>query len=523
MPTEDTAISYELLPQCDHPVDDKNLPSYQDGCYQWVTPRLNEAHEHWIGDECWKIDGRVTDTAIAKKHLPQQEAEDDTAYNARVLQSPWPDFLKSAIKGFAGLLSDLVQGASIAPQIADLLSDVDLQGSSIETFMRDCDERAYRDGALGIFIEHSPAGESAGRPYLVSVDRCDLIKLRGGFVAGKFGFTLVVCREQHSIPDGLYGELTATRYRVYTPGRSELYDLVKVSDGSIQAVLAEEPTLHTAVGKPLSTVPFVLYSLSSAAKDAARAELPFKPLHRLQDIVFQLESSKIAVIFKCNIPVPWRAGLVHEGQTDFSNVGPMLIGTGFGMDFPINGGLFYTEPTGSAIAGTRQAIQDCEASALRYSLEFLSGQSTNTATEADLRSTQAKSNLAFAATQKESALQEILDIWAQYLGITKTAADDEEARGGTITVSRDIMKAAMDANFINALSALVDKNQLSLATLLSLLSDGRVLRRDFSVGDELEAIVAQKEAAMQSAIAAVSGQAMASSVYPGVEDDEGGT
>jgi hypothetical protein len=276
--------------------------------------------------------------------------------------------------------------------------------------------------------------------------------------------------------------------------------------------------MHTVKGQPMTSVPFVLYSLTSAAKDAVRAELFFKPLFRLQDLWFLLFSSYLAVILKCNIPVPVRIGLILAGVD--ATPPPMTIGAGFGMDLPEGGDFKYGEPSGVAIASTRTAILDAEASALRYGVDFLTGQSTNTATEADLRSTRVKVNLAFAGMQKESALQEILDYWSMYVdGVT--LAKDPEAKGGSIEVSRDLLKTAMDPDYVNALSALVEKNQLSLATFLTLLADGRILRRGVDIEAEIEAIEEQKEAAMQSAISAVERQAKATNAYAGDDDGEG--
>lgn len=505
-----TIIEAEVLPLCDHPITNADLPSYEDSTYTWLKPRLAEALEAWAGDESWILNGEIQDVGIARKHLPKSEAEDDDAYATRLKLSPFPDFFRPVIQGFSGLLSDLVEGESIPRPIKELLSDVDMQGSSLALFMKAADENAWRDGAIGIFVEHTDGTGQYPRPYLVPVERIDLISLKADFVANRVAFTQVICREHHEIAVGLYGSEIVTRYRIYTPGISTLVELVKVR-GTIEVRQVEEPRLHTAKGTPLEYVPFVLYSLTSSGKDVTRAAIPFKPLFRLQDLWFQVASGYHSVIDKCNIPVPVRIGLVVPGQRNMDNVPDMILGPGYGIDLATGGDFKYAEPSGNAIAGSRQALQDIESRAVRYGLEFLTGQSSSTATEADLRSVPAKAKLTFAAIQKESAMQEILDIWSQYVAIKKPA--DIEAQGGFISVSRDMLKAAMDPTLIGTLSALVDRNQLSLNTFLQLLVNGRVLPRDTNVKGELEAIEETTEATMQRILQTAELQSIATSAY----------
>jgi len=505
-----TAIEVEILPVCDHPADSADVPSYQDATYRWLRPRLTEAAEAWAGDESWILDGEILDLTIARKHLPKSEAEDDDAYSTRLHLSPFPDFFKPVVQGFAGLLGDLVEGESIPAPIKALLSDVDMQGSSLALFMKSADEIAWRDGAIGIFVEHTDGLAQTPRPYLVPVERVDLISLKAGFVGARVAFTQVICREHHEIPLGAYGSETQTYYRIYTPGISTLVALVKVKD-AIEVRQVEEPRLHTAKGVPLEYVPFVLYSLSSSGKDVTRAPIPFKPLFRLQDLWFQVASGYHSVIDKCNIPVPVRIGLVVPGQKNMENVPEMILGPGYGIDLAVGGDFKYAEPSGNAIGGSRTALQDIESRAVRYGLEFLTGQASSTATEADLRSVPARAKLAFAAIQKESAIQEILDFWSQYLAIKKPA--DTEAQGGFISVSRDMLKAAMDPTLVGTLSALVDRNQLSLSTFLQLLVNGRVLPRDTDVEAEELAIAEAGEAAMQRVLKTAELQATATSAY----------
>jgi hypothetical protein len=511
---DSAASQYKVLPLCKHPTDDPSLPCYHDDTYKHLLPRLREAKEAWEGSELWVVDGCVKDIDVARKHLPQAEVESDSYYERRVKMSLFPDFLKPVVQGFAGVLSELTEGADIPPEICALFSDVDLQGTGFEAFMRSCDELAWRDGAVGIFVEFTADGDEVRRPYLVPVNRVDLLQAKFEVVGGKAICLRAICCEHVEVAVGLYGSECQTRYRVYEPGVSRLYQIVEGEGNKIFAQLIDE-RYHTRVqgGKqiPLDSVPLLLYSLTSIGVAAVRAPCPLRPLFLIQDLWAQIGSGYLAMLDRCCIPVPVRTGVVQLNEGDAA--APIAIGPGYMMDLPMGGSFAFAEPSGAAAGATRQALVDAESRAALYGLQFLSGGKAATATEADLRSTPTRATLQSAATQKESAVQEILDIWSKYLDIE--VSDDPEAEGGSMTVNRDMLRSAMDSTFITALSTLVEKQQLSLSTFLRALIDGRALPRDVEVADELEMIAEQEAASAGAAVEAVKRGAVAATAYPG--------
>jgi len=124
-------------------------------------------------------------------YLPREESEPPAAYKSRVARTQFDSRFKPALKGHAGLLSEFVLSDDVAPSIAAARDNIDLRGSSIESFLSDQDETVLRDGGVGILVEcppeptdenGTPLIQSAAdqqdfglRPYLCAVDRRNLL------------------------------------------------------------------------------------------------------------------------------------------------------------------------------------------------------------------------------------------------------------------------------------------------------------------------------------------------------------
>ena len=121
---------------------------------------------------------------VAKKdYLHREPAEPNSAYEARLERSTYTPIYRDSIRSYAGLLSrfNLID----PPQsLEDNQDNVDLQGSSVQSFMTQVDETALRDGGTFVMVDMMPdRGEdnffdqmSDGRhPYFIHVPRCDVV------------------------------------------------------------------------------------------------------------------------------------------------------------------------------------------------------------------------------------------------------------------------------------------------------------------------------------------------------------
>jgi len=520
-----------ILPVEEHPTDDPELPCYQSEQYREILPHLLTMRELWQGQSAWLANGKITNISVARKYLPQEQAESEEAYRARLIRSPFENFIEPAIAGFAGLLSDIRLGDSIDPSIVANQTNIDLQENNLQTFWTLADTYALRDGMVGILVEYPPEPTDENgepifvtfeqqqalqrRPYLCLVERADLINWDADYFNGRFTLNQITVRERHEIKEGRFGKKTVTRYRVMTPGRYEVWEIVRGRNGNPTGRIIEQGRL-VARGKEIP-IPIVFYAVSDL--NPFQAAIPMINLAALNVRHFQTTSDYYEVLRKCNLPVPVRKGFVVEGQKDFQSLPPVVLGPNTVVDIPSSGEFGFAEPSGAAISATRQAILDLESAILKRTLAFLAdSEGTRTATEANLRSTQTQSLIQNLAVRKESALEAVFDKWAQYEGREK---------GGRPEVVKDLLIDPLDPNEINALSNLADRGQLSLKTLLQVLVAGKVLPRDLDPDEEIEEIFEQKQTDLNLAVRSASQQqdaivqaSMQSGLLSGIESDD---
>lgn len=400
-----------------HPTSDPSLPSYVHPSLRCILDELECIHD------CW---GNLKD--VAEKYVWQEEKEPPKAYQKRLNRTKFDNRFKPAIRGHAGLLSEFTFN-NVPASIEASLDDIDLQGTNADTFFITLDEIALRDGGVGVLVE-SPKEEVDAdgvpligtmadlltaniRPYLVRVDRRNIINWRYTIISGKPFIYLLIIRECHEVSDGNYGTINKTFYRVLEPGRFTVYELVEAKNKSgWTPVVVDEGT--TA----LSEIPFAWYSLSS--NTPFDKELPFSQLAELNIEHHCRRSSLHECLHKLHLPVPVRKGYATRASNkpgSFS-LPPLEIGPNSVVDIPNDGDFFFAEPTGNGVKPGQEEIAKLEAAMDRLSLSFLTGGegSQRTATEIVMDSAQVQATLKTLSSRKESAIQSIFSLWCQYTG-----------------------------------------------------------------------------------------------------------
>ncbi len=450
--------------------------------------------DSYRGRSAWFAHGKVVDQVKAKQYLPKQSLEPQSSYTDRLARSPYDQRFRAAIEAFAGLLPIDSLSEDAHPTIEEYRKDIDLRGNNLDAFWDKADEMSLRDGFSGVLVEfpRQPRDENGEkliktaadekkfrlRPYLCLIDRRDIISWRISYINGKMQVLQAVIRECRVEAADIYGEEEETYYRVLRPGSFDVWKLKKENEGKGDwvAELVEE-------GKTsLSEVPLVLYSATDTCP--FEAEPPLMNLASLNLSYYQLYSDYRELIYRLCLPVPVRKGLVMEGQTEFSNLPPLVLGPNSCVDVPTSGDFFFAEPTGSAL-GTIRTELDAIASAMdRATLGFLSGDagSEKTATEVQFRSGSTQASLAGMARMKESAIENVFRLWASYY---------QADVGGGATINKDILQLALDPHLLNTLSQLTEKKQLSLLTFLRTIKEGKVLPRSIDPKEELTQIQQQ--------------------------------
>jgi hypothetical protein len=465
-----------------HPINDPALVSYHRPELVRLLPRLEQAHD------CWTLLNPDGTDEVKKKYLAKEPAEPEPAYRARLDRSTYAPIYRDAIKSYAGLLSRF-QLIEPPQSMLDNIDNVDLAGSSIQSFMTGVDEKTLRDGGSYVMVDMMPEGEadnffdqlSDGRhPYFISINRADVVNWSVRYDGGQEIVEHATVRQLRSKPnpDGQFGAVIEPVYFVLTPGRVEQYELVRVGPKRWENRLVD------SVATSLPIVPIAWYGASSTR--FAEGELPLSGLADLSIQHFQMRSDLGELLHKCAMPVPVRKGapVGPDGKP-----APLIIGPNTAVDLSAEGGDFkFAEPTGMSLQRHQAEVEHVEELMDRSSLNFLYGANIKTATEASLRASQVASSVSALVRNKTSMFGHLMRLWAWYAG-----EQSQVTKESGLAINDSLINKPLGASEMAQLVNLHSTGLLSKVTVLDELQRGGILDPDLNIEDELERIQGDKD------------------------------
>jgi hypothetical protein len=473
-----------------HPINDPSLVSYHRPELQRLLPQLE------LAEDCWTLlNGEGRGEAKAK-YLHQEPAEPHMAYLARLGRATYAPIYRDSIRSYAGLLSRF-QMFSAPASLEAHKHNVDLQGSSIQSFMTLCDEFALRDGGTFVMVDMMPdAGTdnffdqmNDGRhPYLINIKRADVINWFVEYDRGRETVKQVTVRQLRSMPneDGQFGAHVEPIYYVLTPGKVEMYRVAKTDAGRYNNVKVDE------IATTLPIVPLVWYGATSSR--FAQGDLPMNGLADLSIQHFQMRSDLAELLHKCAMPVPVRKGapIGPDGKP-----APLVLGPNTAVDLSGEPGsdFSFAEPTGKSLERHQSEVQHVEALMDRSSLNFLYGANVKTATESSLRASQVAASVVALVRNKSTMFDMVMRLWAWYAG--EQAQITEESG---IIINDSLINKPLGASEMAQLVNLYSEGLMSKRTVLDELQRGGVLDPDLVVEDELARIEEDRKEAMDKAM-----------------------
>jgi len=464
-----------------HPINDPSLVSYHRPELVRLLPQLKQAYD------CWTLLNADGLGEAKKDYLQREPAEPSSAYMARLGRSTYTPIYRDSIRSYAGLLSrfNLIDPPSSLEQHKD---DVDLQGSSIQSFMTMVDECALRDGGTFVMVDMMPDnGESNffdqmkdGRhPYFIHIKRADVINWQVSYERGVETVSQVTVRQLRSKASKGFGSEVEPVYYVLTPGKVEVYRLAK-SDTSRWANQKVDE-MQTS----LPIVPIVWYGATTTR--FAQGDLPMDGLADLSIQHFQMRSDLSELLHKCAMPVPVRKGapIGPDGKP-----APLVLGPNTAVDLGSEGGadFSFAEPSGKSLERHQKEIEHVEELMDRSSLNFLYGANVKTATEASLRASQVSASVSALVRNKTSMFGRLMRLWAWYAGEQAQITDESG-----LAINDALINKPLGASEIAQLVNLYNNDLLSKQTVLDELQRGGVLDPDLVVEDEMERIDEDKE------------------------------
>lgn len=295
--------------------------------------------------------------AAGSTWLPMEEAENPTAYEARLGRSVLLEAYNDTVQRLAG--KPFVAPVTLAgelPEPLDAIGDsVDHQGTDLTQLARQAFESGIHRGLVHILVDYPRVGGEATladerangiRPRFVLVRASQVIGWRTtDSVSGAPRLSEVRIRERGVKPDGDYGETLVERVRVYQDSEWELWEKGEDDD----EFHVEDQGAHTFEGVPLVTVYFNRTGFMTGRP--CLEALAWKNLEH-----WQSSSDQRTILHYARIPLLWASGLTEEEREEFT-IGPRKL---LGATDP-QADLKYVEPSGAAITAGRQDLLDLQA------------------------------------------------------------------------------------------------------------------------------------------------------------------
>lgn len=477
-----------------HPSSNPALVSYHRPELVDTLPSLE------LALDCWNLLDTGGRGMAKGKYLHKEPAEPKNAYQERLHRSTYTPIYRDSIRAYAGLLNRF-QLASPPPSLAATEHNVDLQGSSVQSFWNRCDEYAIRDGGVYIMVDMMPDNrvdnfldqQRDGRyPYLIMIERKDVINWSVEYINGREFVHHATIRQLRSVPDAKgYGTIIEPIYYVLKPGQVEMYRMEKKDSKWYQVKVGE--TVKTS----MPMVPLVWYGSSSSK--FAQGDLPMNGLAELSIQHYQMRSDLQELLHKCAMPVPVRKGAPTGPD---GRPAPLVLGPNTAVDLPGEGGEFgFAEPTGKSLERHQAEIQHIEMLMDRSGLNFLYGANIKTATEASLRASQVASQVASLVRNKVSAFNTVMRLWAAYAGELDAIVPESG-----IVLNDSLINRPLDPSGMAQLVNLYNAEILSHETILGELQRGGVLDPDLKILDELSRVSKEKTQRVKESVKAMADQ-----------------
>ena len=485
----EATIAVKAMQGISHPINDPSLVSYHRPELVRLLPQLEKA------SDCWALLNSDGEGETKKKYLPKEPAEPDPAYFARLERATYAPIYRDAIKSYAGLLSRF-QLIDPPASLQDSIINVDLAGSSLQSFMTGVDEKALRDGGSYVMVDMMPETgannffdqmNDGRHPYLISINRADVINWSVRYEGGQEVIEHVTVRQLRSKPnpEGRFGAVIEPIYFVLTPGQVEQYELVK------SGPRRWDNRLIDSVQTTLPIVPIVWYGASTTRFGSG--DLPLSGLADLSIQHFQMRSDLSELLHKCAMPVPVRKGATigPDGRP-----APLIIGPNTAVDLSAEGGDFkFAEPTGMSLQRHQAEIIHIEELMDRSSLNFLYGANVKTATEASLRASQVASSVSALVRNKTSMFGLVMRLWAWYAGEVNQITVESG-----LAINDSLINKPLGASEMAQLVNLYSSGLLSKVTVLDELQRGGILDPDLVVAQEVERIEADRQTNFETSL-----------------------
>ncbi len=444
----------------------------------------------------------------AEEYLPREEGESDDKYNARVKRTVLFEAYSRTIEKLTGeVFRDAVSVSEDTDEdVKEWLQDIDKKGNDVTVFLSEFLGHGIHEGINHFLVEYprSPGKTRAehkaagARPYLVKVQPGQAIGWR--FEDNK----LVQLRIKETVTkkDGLYGEKSVERIRLYEPGSWEVQEETKKG----WAVAIDDDGDEMKGTTNLTIIPLVSIVLGKKITEMT-VRPPLIPLTDLSCTHWQSSSDQRNILHYARL-VTWFGKMIEEDEEGKVSMGANRL---VRSDDP-SGDLKVVEHSGAAIEAGRQDLEDLKSEMALFGLSLLlSKDGAVTATEKGIDTAENASALSLWVRALNSAMQQMMVIFGMYMGteVSGTVKANDDFSGFIRSEDPALLLACYEAGLLSR-EVVIDElkrrgvinQELDLKDLLAQLVDDQ---RNGTTSDSLvggfvaPALTPQKQEASQEA------------------------
>jgi hypothetical protein len=409
------------------------------------TPNLdyNDMVQAWdINDAL--MGGTLYMRTLGDSYLPRWPNEDPEDYKKRLEVATLLPAYEETIKQNNGRIfaEPLVLSEDTPDQIKELSTNIDLEGSRLEVWAQEWFSIAFQYGLSHALVDYprvdankvkTKAEELAtgARPYVTMLNPRQVIGWKSKVEGGKVILTELRIKEVVVVDGDDFGQTKVEQIRHIMPGKVEIHRRGKgASSESAWQVFDEWTTSRQDI---------TLVTLYTKRTGFMRGSPPLLNLALLNIKHWQSQSEQDNILHVARVPLLTVFGLEDNQE--------LTIGSSSATRFSDRSkqGLEYVEHTGSSIGAGKTSLDDLENQMRQAGAKLLRAENTSTKSidQTNEEKMQENSPLYTMANSLEDALDNILQIMAEWIGLSD---------GGNVDVRTEVEVAEKTFNSQAALA-----------------------------------------------------------------------
>jgi hypothetical protein len=478
------------------------------------------------------LDGQDTVKAKREIYLRPEPAEDEEDYGRRLDRSVFFEDYRDCVVNLTGIsfrkpvtlnddVPEMIRGiqevrekdtGEIKQEAKEgLAENIDNAGTHINVFL----QRVFQDGFFGhtfIVVDMPPMSKSSSnaagvttaqdqlkagaRAYWTQRSAIDALNWRVAVINGQTMLTQITFQECTKEPDGMFGEVEVTRWRVYRLneiGNAEwqIWEQVEVAGrdsrgrftgNEIVIKMTSGAEIKTKQGKPMKRLPIAVHY--GEYEGFLKSRPPLKGIADINLAGYQKYSDLSNIEhFTCAVTLCLIG--VDDQQPNRTLGGNCVI------TIPtIGGDAKFLTVDGDSIPALERDLTNLEKRMVHKGLDFVQEEHRvpTTATEVLLSYSQRTSKLAMMTQNLINCSEEALSITAEMEGLPQ---------GGSVSLGVDESALSLSPEEIDKYSLMNERGQLTLRTLWAMMARADKLPDDFDPEQEEKGVREAAERQME--------------------------